>query len=509
MNRRQIVGIVGMTVFAVGMVWAQDNAPPSDSQAPQQPVPAYGQENAPPPISENPPLSGMDLPSLQEHAAPLSYLQPGATFSESANSNIGNTLGGSTFGSISRGLGTLALRRLWSHYDLALDYMGGVGYYNRGGVGLKQLQDLGLEQKIHWKRGQLALRDSFSYLPEGNFGASYGSLGSVGIGGLGSSGFSAFQGGSGLGAFGLTPRILNVSLAELSENLNPKSAVTATGGYAFTHFYGNDVSGASFIGSSQVSAQGGYNRILTPHTQIAVVYGYQGFDFSVAGTAFHTHVVQGMYGHRITGRLDLLLGAGPQLVLTNTQSQVCSDPTVPPQFCLAFGDTLTPITVRNRRVGVAAQARLRYRISKNNFDLRYERFATSGAGVFAGAQTDQVRFDVDHPISRVWSLIADLGYSYNSRLQPLTAQQIQGCTSFQNPQNACPANDASTYNSGFVGAGLHRYFSRQWHGFVSYQFNELAFDHSFCVSGVPCNRISNRQVVTVGLDWTPRPIRID
>ena len=510
MNRRQVIGIVGMMMFAVGAVWAQDNAtPPSDSQAPQQPVPAYGQEDAPPPISENPPLSGLDLPSLQEHVAPLSYLQPGATVSESADTNTGNTLGGSKFGSISRALGTLVLRRLWSNYDLALDYMGGVGYYNIGGVGLRQLQQLGLEQKIHWKRGQISFRDSFSYLPEGNFGGGYGSLGSVGIGGLGSSGLSAFQGGSGFGTFGLTPQILNVSLAEVSENLNPKSAVTATGGYAFTHFYGNDVSGASFIGSSQVSAQGGYNRILTPHTQIAAVYGYQGFDFSVAGAAFHTHVVQGMYGHRISGRLDLMLGAGPQLVLINTQSQVCSDPTVPPQYCGVFGDTLMPVTIRNRRVGVAAQARLRYRVSKNNLDLRYERFTTSGAGVFAGAQTDLVSFNVEHPLSRVWTLNTDLGYSHNSRLQPLSPQQIQGCTSFQNPQNACPANNAATYNSGFAGAALHRYFGRQWHGFVSYQFNELAFDQSFCVSGAPCSRISNRQVVTLGLDWTPRPIRID
>jgi len=510
MKRRQILGIVGTMVFALGVVWAQDNAPPpSDSQAPQQPIPAYGQENAPPPITDNPPLSGLDLPPLLEHAAPLSYLQPGATFSESADTNIGNSLGGSAIGSITRGLGTLQLRRLWSHYDLALDYMGGVAYYNKGGVGLRQLQDLGVEQKIQWKRGQLSLRDNFSYLPEGNFGASYGSLGSVSIGGMGGSGLGSFQGGIGLGTFGLTPRIQNVSVVELSENLSPKSAMTANVGYTFTHFYGNDVSGASFIGSSQISAQGGYNRILTPHTQVAAVYGYQGFDFSVQGTAFHSHVVQGMYGHRISGRMDLLLGAGPQLLMIDTQSQVCSDPTIPPQFCVAFGDTLMPVTITNRKLSVAAQARLRYRISKNNFDLRYERFATSGGGLFAGAQTDLVSFGVEHPLSRVWTLSADLGYSYNRRLQPLTPQQIQGCTSFQNPQNACPANDATTYNSGFAGAALHRYFSRQWHGFVSYQFNELAFDHSFCVPGAPCDRISNRQVVTLGLDWTPRPIRID
>jgi hypothetical protein len=510
MNRCQPVGVVGVMVFALGVVWAQDSAtPPSDSQTPQQPIPAYGQENAPPPISENPPLSGLDLPSLQEHAAPLSYLQPGATFSESGITNIGNGLGGNTFGSISRGIGTLALRRLWSHYDLALDYMGGAAYYQESGLGWRQLQDLGVDQKIQWKRGQLSLRDSFSYLPEGNFGAAYGSLGSVGVASMGNTAFGSFWGGSGLGALGLTPRILNVSLAELSENLNPKSALTAAGGYAFTHFYGNDANGSAFIGSSQVSAQGGYNRILTSHTQIAAVYGYQGFDFSVSGAAFHSHVVQGMYGHRISGRLDLLLGAGPQLTFIDTRSAACSDPIIPPQFCLANGDTLTPVTVRSKRVSVAAQARLRYRISRNSFDLRYERSETSGAGLFSGAQTDVIRLGLEHPLSRIWSVSADLGYSRNERLQPLTPQQLQACFNTQTSQNACPAGDARTYMYGFAGAALHRYFGREFHGFVTYQFNELLFDHSFCVPGTPCSRISNRQAVTLGLDWTPRPIRID
>ena len=108
MNRRNMIAVFGMMVFAFGLACAQDNTPPSDSQTPQQPVAAYGQENVPSrPMNENPPLSGLDLPSLQEHAAPLSYLQPGATFSESASTNIGNSLGGGEFGSITRGLGTL------------------------------------------------------------------------------------------------------------------------------------------------------------------------------------------------------------------------------------------------------------------------------------------------------------------------------------------------------------------------------------------------------------------
>lgn len=510
MNRGNIFVILNMMVFALGLACAQDTTPPSDSQAPQQPIPAYGQENTPAaPINENPPLSGLDLPSLQEHAAPLSYLQPGATFSETATTNVGNTLGGGNFGSVTRGLGTLTLRRLWSHYDLALDYAGGVSYYNEHGIGWTQLQSLGIAQKIEWKRGQLELRDSFSYLPEGNFGTAYGSLGSVGISGLGNAGLPLSLGGTGLGGFGLTPRIMNVSVAELTENLTPKSAFTATGGYAFSHFFENDISGAAFIGSSQVSAQAGYNRILTSHTQVAVIYGYQGFDFSIAGSAFHTHVVQGMYGHRISGRLDLLLGAGPQLTLTNTPTQVCSDPSIPLLLCVPSGQQLLPATVNARTLGVAAQARVRYRFTKSSVDLRYQRFQTSGGGLFTGALTDLVSFDFDRPLSRVWSLSANVGFSHNDRVQPLTPQQISGCTSLQGSQNACPANDATTYINGFAGAAVHRYFGRQLHGFFSYQFNELAFDHSFCTAGSSCNRISNRQVLTFGLDWTPRPIRID
>lgn len=520
MSKHKNILTLSMLAFALSGAWAQDSstpaAPPTSTEpaAPsgqQEPVPAYGQENTPPPVSENPPLSGLDLPSLEPHAAPLSYIQPGATFSESAESNAGNVTGGSGFSSISRALGSVTLERLWSNYDLALDYMGGIGYYSLQGQGLKSLQQMDFDQKITWKRGQLSVRDSFSYLPEGNFGGAYGSTGSQGAAALGSSSFSTFWSGTALGALGLTPRVMNVSIADISENLTPKSAITAAGGYAFTHFYGNDFNGTPFIGSGQVSAQVGYNRLLTSHTQIALVYGYQGFDFSVLGTAFHSHIIQGMYGHRISGRMDLLLGAGPQLTFIDTQGAVCSDPTVPVLLCTALGDTLGSMTTKNTKVGVAAQARLRYKFTKVSADLSYERFETSGSGVFAGTQSDVARLTLSRPLNRIWSLFTDIGYSRNARLQPLTLAQVQACTGAtgSTSQNACPANDATSYSYGFAGGGFHRAFGRDFHGFVSYQINELAFDQSYCLANTACSRISNRQLVTFGLDWTPRPIRID
>ena len=205
------------------------------------------------------------MPNLEPHAAPLSYLQAGAHLIESVSSNVQNSLGGSSTSTISDALGSLELQRLWSNYDLSLDYLGGVGYYNASGIGLKQIEELGVNQKITWKRGELGIRDAFSYQPEGTFGSAYGSVGTIGAG-LG--GQSAFFGGTGLGALGQVPRIMNLSLVDVVENLTPKSSVTATGGYGFVHFLGNEPgTGTSFIGNSQVSAEVGYNRLLGPHDQ--------------------------------------------------------------------------------------------------------------------------------------------------------------------------------------------------------------------------------------------------
>ena len=170
--------------------------------------------------------------------------------------------------------------------------------------------------------------------------------------------------GSSLGTLGLEPRILNVSLVDISENLTPKSAITAAGGYAFTHFYGNDVAtGTSFIDSSQASAQVGYNRILTPRTQIALVYGYQGFNFSFEGTAFHTHIIQALYGHRISGRMDLLIGAGPQFTFIGSACTEFDALTGNPHC--SINPSGVPVgSIPNTKVGVAAQARLRYKFTK-------------------------------------------------------------------------------------------------------------------------------------------------
>ena len=117
------------------------------------------------------------------------------------------------------------------------------------------------------------------------------------------------------------------------------------------------------------------------------------------------------------------------------------------------------------------------------------------------------------PLGRVWTVSTDIGYSRNSRVTPLSAEQaISTCADVKAGQpvpSFCEGVTANVYQYGFAGLGVHRMFGRNFHAFASYQFNEVAFDSSFCGSSGACSRISQRHVGTIGLDWTPRPIRLD
>jgi len=518
MKKGSIILTLTLTLFAAGAAWAQSDENP---QSAPPPVPAFGQDNPAPAVSENPPISAIDQPGLEPHAAPESFLLPGLHFSESLDSNVSDTLSGPTFGSVTRGLGSLTLQKLWKNYDVALDYLGGAAYYAHTGIGLEQLQQLDIDSRINWKRGQLAIRDSFSYLPEGTFGfGAYGGegaynsgLGSLGSGLLGAGAFggqtSVFNGGSQV-TIGQVPRLTNLGLADVVENLTPKSAITIAGGYGIVHFYGDinaqTLAGGTtqeninFIGSRETSGQFGYDRVLTPKDQVALSYGYQGFDFSTAGTAFHSNVIQAMYGHRISGRLDFTIGAGPQFTHIEGQSIVCSLPGIPIQFCPLFGGQAVAVAQGSNSISAVGRVSLRYKFPKTSVSLSFQRYNTSGNGVFAGALSDIAHVDMQRPLNRVWDLFADLGYSKNRRLQA-TASAV----------------NANVFTYGYAGIGVHRQIGRSLRAFASYQFNEGAFDTSCPVPNTtpnttttaPCSHISQRHVGTIGLDWTPRPIRLD
>jgi hypothetical protein len=511
MKKGHIILTLTLSLFSASVAWAQNdqNPPPAPS-----PVPAFGQENPAPTVSENPPISAIDQPGLEPHAAPESFLLPGLHFSESVDSNISNSVGESSVGTVTVGTGSLTLQKLWKNYAVAMDYVGGIGYYSTG-VGLEQLQQFDIDNRINWKRGQLAIRDSFSYLPEGSFGfGAYGGggaynagLGSLGAGMLGAGAFgagsSAFVGGSSV-SLGEVPRLTNLGLADVVENLTPKSAVTLAAGYGLEHFYGGIISSvtgaqenADFIGSREFTAQAAYDRVLTPKDQVALSYGYQGFDFSTVGTAFHSNIIQAIYGHRISGRMDFVISAGPQFTHISANEPVCTLLGLPlnlPQ-CPPPAVVLVFVEAANH-LGVAGRVSLRYRFPKTSLSLSYQRYDTNGSGIFAGSESNIAALDVQRPLSRVWNIFSDFGYSKNVQLQL-----------------AGSAVNASAFTEGYAGVGLHRQFGRNLRGFVSYQFNDLFFNTacpvSLSTSTAGCSNTSHRQVGSIGLDWTPRPIRLN
>jgi hypothetical protein len=509
MNRVLIILTVTLSVLGASLAWGQtdQNQPPATA-----PVPAFGPENPVPAVSENPPISAIDQPGLEPHAAPESFLLPGLHFSESVDSNVGNTLGGSSVGTVTRGLGSLTLQRLWKNYDLAMDYIGGAAYYGRTGIGLEQLQSLDLDNRINWKRGQLAIRDSFSYLPEGTFGFSaYGGSGAYNAGlsslGAGMLGAGAFGGSTSIFgdnslSVGQVPRITNLGLADVVENLTPKSSITLAAGYGLEHFYGDLTSitgeqeNLNFIGSRESVGQVAYDRILSPRDQVAVSYGYQGFDFSTVGTATHSNVIQLLYGHRISGRMDFLIGAGPQFTHIAANETGCDDPFATPQNCIAEGGAFVTVPEQANRIGAAGRLLFHYKFPRTMLSFSFQRYNTSGSGVFAGALTNIARLDARRPLNRIWDIFGDLGYSKNERLQL-----------------AGSAVNSSSFSYGYAGVGLHRQFGRSLRGFVSYQFNAVGFNGSCPVPNISgtgtCSNVSQRQVGSIGLDWTPRPIRLD
>jgi hypothetical protein len=480
-NRRAIhVLIILLLGLATG--WAQSDsgkapaAPAPQNAAPQNPVPPATAATA-----ENFPISGLDSPSLGPSIPARSFVVLGAHVSEAVDSNVGESSGNSALTAETRALGSVMLQKLGSHSMTAFDYVGGMVFYPSLDPSVNQIHQFDGEQKLMWKNGQLTLRDQFSYLPEGSFGfGAYGEAGASSLG-LGSIGYQGGALGAGLGgvfslgefsSLGQEPRIDNLAIVDLNQSLSARSAITLAGGYGLIHFTNDN---SSFIDSNQITAQAGYDYQVTRKTQIALVYAFQEFQYpNVPGSSFITHIGTLMYGHRITSRMDLVLGAGPQVTIINNSP--------------IFGGSSQTITA-------AAHASLRYRFPRTSLSLSYDRYNTSGSGYFLGALSDTVRFSVFRPLGRVWTAGADVGYSRNEQIEPgLVAGIIPPTT--------------TSFQYVYAGAILQRPLGHHFDFFLSYQFDDLLFDSTFCVAG-SCNTRSQRHVGAIGLNWHSRPYRLD
>lgn len=498
-RRSLLLGLAAMVCVSTAV--AQDDSGSSDSGAvPAATAPAE-QNNA-----ENPPLSGLDQPVAEPAFGGRSYLVPGVQVSESVDSNAtGASNTNQHMAEISRVLASMDMQKIWRRYQFGLDYIAGGDFY-AGPVILKnqgratQQHTLAADQRILWRTGQLVIRDNFDYLPEGTFGfSSYGGAGGFGsaLGGVAGSGAGTGVGGgiaggtpAGLfgggqyGSIGFQPRIDNSAIVDIVQGLSPRSTVTLAGGYDFTDYLNKSAAAFPIINSQQTTGQIGYNHLLTRKDQIGVQYAFQEFHFPRAGSgSVNAHVWNALYGHRVTGRLNLTIAGGPQLLTVNN----------PP---ISVGGILLNVP-KTRSISANGSVTFAYTVSsRTNAQFMYQRYVTPGSGFYAGANTNAARLSLGHLFGRHWTTITDVGYSHNSNLQSSNSTSVAGVHSH-------------TYQFWYAGTSLQRQLGQHFSAFVSYQFNDTGIGSCSTKNTSVCGLSAMRHTGQVGINWHPRPIRLD
>jgi hypothetical protein len=260
--------------------------------------------------------------------------------------------------------------------------------------------------------------------------------------------------------------ITNVSLAEFSQTLTPRSSITATGGYGWTD-YSLTAGGEGLINNHGTAAQATYNYKLDRRNQIGFLYGFQNLEFPRVGQgSVQTDLAELLYGHQISGRLDFELGVGPEFARLNGQ-----------------------VSGPANQINVSGFVSLRYQLRRGSAEFSFDRLVTNGSGLFAGANTDAGQLSYTRP-GRNWSTSFDAGYLKLSQIG-----QLPG------------AIPAQAYQYGFVGVAVQRQLRRYLGVLVSYQFSDQSRGNSRCASG-PCNWIGQVHSLSIGINLVAPPKRL-
>jgi hypothetical protein len=402
------------------------------------------------------------------------------------------------------------LQKILKRYAVGLDYIGGGSFYAgpsfNGGRHFTQVHTLSSDQRFLWQTGQLAIRDNFDYLPEGTFGfgsvGGAGSFGSVlgGVSGAGGTGLggglaggtsTGYYGGGSFGSVGYQPRIDNVTIADVTQELSARTSVTLGGSFGVSHYVHES---NNLINSEQSTFQAGYNRLLGRKDQVGLLYAFQEFHFPQAGSGgLDAHVWNVLYAHRITGRLNFVIGGGPELVKIHNPATTI--------LLLGVIPIKIPASTTNSISGNGSVT-VGYTVSsRTSVQFLFQRLITPGSGFLPGANTDAARLSASHLFGRRWTGTVDTGYSHNSALR--------------SPSSSSGLN-ANAYQFWYFGASLRRQLSEHFDVFASYQFNDFGA-HS-CLSSAnglsgnvsnACGQTITRHTGLIGIDWRPRPIRLD
>jgi hypothetical protein len=462
--------LIGFPLFpaAISAQDQQGEAPPKPAARAYPPI-GFGddQETNQPADTLQPddrPITGFQQLTVGTPPERHSYWIPGISYTNLVQSNALTQGGGSGWNSTSYMTGNLSILENWSASELAINYSGGEALSSDSKIGNGQFQQFGAVQTFIWRRTQLTFLDEFSYLPESQFGFGAGTgIAIPGVGGtlaVSQPGLQSVFNPSQSIFTAVGPRYSNSFGTQFNYALTPRSSVTFGGVFGILRF-----TEAGNIESNDVILNAGYSYQVSRTDSLGLSYGFSAYHYIDYPQAIGVHVIQAVYGKRITGRLALRASGGPEI----------TDFRVPP-----VADAKT------QYVSGTGSAGLTYAFLAGSLSLNYTHGVNNGSGVFLGATSDQVMGSASRKLSRMWSGNASLGYARN--------RSAAGSTGTQN----------QAYNTIYIGAGLERPLNRSTDFTLNYTTNMETSNNTIC-AGPNCNTNFTTHMITLGLRWHARP----
>jgi hypothetical protein len=463
---------------------------PSGESSSRQEATASPEPNAAPQPDNNP-LTGMQAFSLGGSGG-RSYFVPTFRVTQIADSNGRSASGQHVWRGVTAVNANLNLQRMWNRRQLGINYtIGGIVANTQSGR-RSHYHNFGFNYQAQWRRWQTLIADSFSFLPESNFGG--GGLPGVagGIGGIGGGGSGGGIGGiggglgSGIGGgiggigggfvpgvipnqsilTGNTKRFLNTVVGQVNYTINARTSWTMAGNFSTLQF-----TDPAFFDSNRYSFQTGINRQFTPADSVGFFYNMGMVRFPNDDRKFDTHSIQLAYGRKITGRLGLQIAGGPQ-------------------FNRFWNGLLGQMF---SRTNVTYRTNLAYSFPQTTLDLHYGYSTSTGSGVLAGAQTHRLELGAARPLGRVWRGSARIGYAHNERIRELAATTNQ-----------------NSFHTLVFGLNLSRPLRRTGNMSFTYSLQRQVGDVSPCPAGTPaCGRNILRHHLGLSFSWGFGPYEIE
>jgi hypothetical protein len=440
--------------------------------APAQTTPLAG--TAAPEVT---PLLGAQEFSPGSRTPARNYLIPTFQWTGSVDTNGNSSTGRAQRVMQSTYLGSLTVQHVKRRSQFNLNYAGGAFFYERTlepvytsePQGYGTFHQLSISQKVAWRRWQLFLGDTGSYLPNSPLGfAGMGGLSTLGGGpeGLslpGSPVISSMLQPSQSVLSTRARRLSNVAVAEVQLRATSRSTLSVTGGYGTLNFRE-----PGFIDSNYEYLLAAYTHAVSRRDSLSLVYTHVLMRFDVPDRGILTRGFLVAYGHRITGRWSLEMSAGP---LVNEIAQ--------PQggaITRSFWTTYDTLSYRTKR-----------------FELQgsFERSVRGGSGLLSGSESDFVRANLGTRLSRTSHVSLFFGHAYDQSLQRESALQRRA--------------KAELWEGGVI---LSREFGQHISTYVEYRTQRQIANSPLCF-GNNCGATFFRQVAGIGLNWHARTIRSD